>query len=133
MTTFIDTNILIYLTNPVEAHHAWAVEQLQLCKANGPAVISDIVYCEFSVGMKNQAEVDEVVQRFNLERIRGSDAALVRAGLAFKDYKKKDGPKTNVLPDFLIGAIAEVLDAPLLTANARDFVGYFPKLKVISP
>ena len=133
MTTFLDTNILIYLTNPVEAHHQWAVDQLQLCKANGPAIISDIVYCEFSTGMKNKAEVDEVVARFDLERIRGSDEALVKAGAAFKVYKSRQGTKTNVLPDFLIGAIADVLGAPLLTANERDFTGYFPNLKVISP
>jgi hypothetical protein len=66
--------------------------------------------------------------------MRGSDAALVRAGVAFKQYRTQNSrPKTNVLPDFIIGAIAEVADAPLLTANSADFAAYFPKIILISP
>lgn len=133
MTTLIDTNILIYLTNPAEALHGWSIEQLQLCKANGPAIVTDIVYCEFSAGMESQAHVDAVISQFDLERIRGSDAALVRAGHAYRQYKSRSGTKTNVLPDFLIGAIAEVTGAPLMTANAKDFLSYFPRVSIISP
>ena len=43
MTAFLDTNILIYLLDPEAQFHTWSVEQLQSCKANGPAVVSDIV------------------------------------------------------------------------------------------
>ena len=133
MTAFLDTNILIYLLDPQAQFHTWSVEQLQSCKANGPAVVSDIVYCEFSVGMATQTDVDAAVSQFGLERLRASDAALFRAGQAFAEYQSRGGNKTNVLPDFLIGALAEVAGAPLVTANHKDFVGYFPNLQVISP
>jgi len=133
MTTFLDTNVLISLLNSREKYHAWSVAQLQSCKANGPAIISDIVYCEFSIGMATQAHVDAAISRFALERLRCSDAALFRAGVAYKQYRSRKGQKTNVLPDFLIGAIAEVVGAPLITVNPKDFVGYFPNVKVISP
>lgn len=122
MTTFLDTNILIYLLDRNSNFHQWSQIEFQKCKTAGPAIISDIVYCEFSVGMANQAAVDAAVSQLGLERIRGSDAALVRAGVAFKQYRTQNqGPKTNVLPDFIIGAIAEVSNAPLLTANGTDF------------
>ena len=133
MTTFLDTNVLIALLNSAEPHHSWSVEQFGKCKALGPAIVCDIVYCELSIGMANQAAVDAVIANFALERIRESDAALFRAGRAFKQYKGNKGSKTNVLPDFLVGAIAEVMGAPLLTANKADFASYFPKLKIISP
>jgi predicted nucleic acid-binding protein len=133
MTTFLDTNVLIYLLDPGAEFHTWSVQELQSCKASGPAVISDIVYCEFSFGMATQNDVDAVVSQFGLERLRADDAALFRAGQAFAQYKSRCGNKTNVLPDFLIGALAEVAGAPLVTANHKDFVGYFPNLKVISP
>jgi len=133
MTTFLDTNILVCLLRQQEQFHSWSVAQLQICKVNGPAIISDIVYCEFSVTMPNQADVDAVVSQFGLDRLRGSDAALFRAGKAFKLYRSRGGPKTNVLPDFLIGAIAEVAGAPLITTNRKDFINYFPQLQVISP
>ncbi|HTK35589.1 MAG TPA: PIN domain-containing protein [Caulobacteraceae bacterium] len=133
MTTFLDTNVLIALLNDREPHHVWSVEQLKACKLNGPALISDIVYCEFSVGMATQAHVDAAVARFALERMPSDDAVLFRAGAAFKQYKAQKGQKTNVLPDFLIGAIAEVSGAPLVTANPKDFTGYFPNIQIIAP
>jgi predicted nucleic acid-binding protein len=134
MSTFLDTNILIYLLDQRDRLHVWTEQQLEKCKIAGPAIISDIVYCEFSVGMANQAAVDAAVSRLGLERIRGSDAALFRASQAFKCYRTQHkGQKTNVLPDFIIGAIAEVVGAPLVTNNSTDFVKYFPKIKLISP
>jgi len=133
MTTFIDTNVLIYLLDEAANHHAWSVEQLNICKEIGPAIVSDIVYCEFCVGMQSQAEVDAAVAKFALERLSTSDSVLFRAAEAFRQYKANGGPKTTVLPDFLVGAIAEVSNAPLITVNAKDFAGYFPALKIISP
>jgi predicted nucleic acid-binding protein len=133
MTSFLDTNVLIALLNQNEQHHAWSLNQFQARKSNGPVIISDIVYCEFSIGMATQAHVDAAISNFGLERLRGSDAALFRAGVAFKLYKSRNGSKTNVLPDFLIGAIAEVAGAPLVTINRKDYVGYFPAVQLITP
>jgi predicted nucleic acid-binding protein len=62
------------------------------------------------------------------------DESFFRAGRAFKKYKDENhGQKTNVLPDFLIGAQAETAQAPLLTGNKKDFVDYFPNLNLICP
>lgn len=133
MTTFFDTNVLISVLNDQETHHTWAVQQLEECKATGPAIISDIVYCEFSIGMASQDAADAAILRLGLERYQCSDAALFRAGVAFKLYRRNRGTKNNVLPDFIIGAIAEVEDIPLVTANRSDFQGYFPKIKLITP
>jgi predicted nucleic acid-binding protein len=133
MTTFLDTNVLVYLTTPADPHHAWALNQLEACKAEGPAIIADMVYCEFSVVFPSKADVDAVVAAFALERYPTSDKALFRAGKAFKEYRARQGTKDGVLPDFLIGAIAEEAGAPLVTVNSKDFLGYFPTVRLISP
>lgn len=134
MTTFFDTNVLISVLNDQETHHNWAVQQLQDRKAAGPAIISDIVYCEFSVGMATREAVDAAVTALGLERHQCSDEALFRAGVAFKQYRGQNrGTKTNVLPDFIIGAIADVAGVPLVTANGADFKTYFPNITLISP
>jgi len=134
MTTFFDTSAIFAAINSAEPHHTWSKNQLIKYKAQGPVVITDMVYCEFSVGMATQADVDRVVQSLALERYPGNDTILFRAGKAFLQYKRKNkGPKTTVLPDFFIGAAAGVSSAPLVTANARDFATYFPMLKIIEP
>lgn len=134
MTTLFDTSALLAALKPTEPHHKWSISQLNTCKLKGPVVISDIVYCELSVGMAKQADLDAAVTLLAVERLPGSDAVLFRAGKAYEKYKKKRGAnKTNVLPDFLIGAAAEVANVPLVTANPKDFVGYFPSLVLIQP
>jgi predicted nucleic acid-binding protein len=133
MTTFLDTNILIYLLDSQDAYHSWSVQQLNTRKQVGPMIISDIVYCEFAVGMPTQAAVDAAVAHFALERMTTDDAVLFRAAAAFKQHRAQKGTRTTVLPDFLIGALAEAVGAPLLTNNARDFAPYFPSLQLIKP
>ncbi len=134
MTTLIDTNIIIAVLDPDEPLHHWAVENLERVKNDGPAIISDIVYCEASVAMISQEQMDEAVLRLGLDRITCSDAALFRAGKAFKKYRGENkGPKLGVLPDFIIGSLAETENLTLLTANPKDYVGYFEKIKIINP
>jgi predicted nucleic acid-binding protein len=133
MTTFIDTCIIIAILNDQEPHHSWSVRQFTDRKLLGPALISDIVYSELSAGMATKEHVDETISQLALERIQNDDVTLFRAGVAYKVYKSRGSTKSNVLPDFLIGAIAEVNDIPLMTANSKDFKKYFPKLNLISP
>jgi predicted nucleic acid-binding protein len=84
--------------------------------------------------MSSKGEVDSAISEFGLERLRANDTVLFRAGAAYKVYRSRQGAvKTNVLPDFLIGALAEVLDIPLITANPKDFAGYFPSVRLITP
>lgn len=138
MTTFLDSSALFSAMNSAEVHHAWAVEQIAARRAEGPIIIADIVYSEISAGMASKEHTDAVITEWALDRIRGNDDALFRAGQAYKSYKNKkrgrdESPKSNVLPDFLIGAVAEVEGCPLITTNVGDFVKYFPDLNLIRP
>jgi predicted nucleic acid-binding protein len=134
MITFLDTNIIIALLDPGDDYHRWSVEEFNKRKGEGPAIVCDIVYSELSVGMKDKAATDDAIKLLGLERIAHSDTALYRAGKAFKTYRDTNkGPKLGVLPDFLIGALAESAKIPLMTANPKDFVKYFPAMKMICP
>jgi predicted nucleic acid-binding protein len=133
MTAFFDTSALIALINTSEKNHNWSLAEFTAHQALGPVVISDIVYAEFSAGMSNQAAVDQVIAQFGLQRASRDDASLFDAGQCFKLYRRKNGPKTNVLPDFFIGAAAKSLGIPLVTANPKDFRKYFTGLKIIHP
>ncbi|MGO9742878.1 MAG: type II toxin-antitoxin system VapC family toxin [Roseiarcus sp.] len=134
MTTLLDTSVVIALINDTEPLHQWSVEELVRCKQSGPIVICDIVYCEISVAMSSVQEVDAVVKALALERLGSSDEVLFRAGKAFLKYRRDNkGPQSRILPDFLIGATAEVNGVSLVTNNRSDFVHYFPTLHVISP
>ena len=134
MTTLFDTSAVIAATKEGHRLRGWSRTQLVACKLKGPVIIPDMVYCELSVGMADMAEVDLAVRELALERLPTTNEALFRAGRAFKKYKEENaGPKLGVMPDFLIGAIAEVAGIPLVTANSGDFSSYFPNVQLIEP
>lgn len=132
MTTLFDTSALFAVLKPSDPHHHWSVEQLEACKADGPVVIVDVTYSELSVNMSRE-EIETAIIYLAVDRLPGDDEALFRAGKAFGLYKNRKGTKTNVLPDFLIGAAADAAGIPLVTTNAKDFIGYFPGVRVIKP
>ena len=138
MTTFLDTSAIMSAINHDEPHHDWSVAMIEERRAEGPLVIADIVYSEFSASMRTREETDAAIAIWAFERLRNNDEALFKAGQAYKTYRqKKRGPgepfKNNVLPDFLIGALAEVEGIPLVTTNQDDFLKYFPNIEVIHP
>lgn len=133
MTTLFDTNAIIAVLNPDEPHYAWAVDQLENCKVNGPVLVTDVVYSELSVGMASKGDLDAAMVELGVERLPADDDALFSAGQAYKLYKSRKGTKTNVLPDFFIGAAAVTEGVPLVTANPKDFVGYFPSVQLLVP
>lgn len=135
MTTFLDTNIVIAISDPSDAHHQWSVDEYNKRKLLGPLIVSDIVYCESGVGMPHQAALDAIITQFGLTRFPSKDEALFRAGEAYLKYRKSkgEGKKTGVLPDFIVGAVAEIENIPLMTAERARYPHYFPNLKLITP
>jgi predicted nucleic acid-binding protein len=59
--------------------------------------------------------------------------ALFLAGKAFLQYRKRQGQKGNVLPDFFIGAHAAVSGYQLVTRDRGRFSTYFPGVELIMP
>jgi predicted nucleic acid-binding protein len=133
MTTFVDTNVLIYLLDSTSEFHQWAKDAATERRTHGPLIISDIVYSELSVTFASVNETDKAIQSLALERYKFSDLALFRAGKAYLKHRQNGGKATNVLSDFLIGAQAEAAQAPLLTNNSDDYKSYFPAIALIHP
>lgn len=135
MAVLIDTNVVIALLEHTDLHHTWAEATFaEFMASSPPLIISDIVYCEASVAMNSIEDMNTAVTSLGLERLSPNETALFKAGKAFHVYKKaKKGTKDGVLPDFLIGAMADALNIPIMTADPKHYVNYFDRLNVIQP
>jgi len=131
MTTFIDTNIIVYLLQESSPFHDWAKNAV--ANADPPIIASDIVYSELSIGMADIAETDAAISNLAIERLPFSNDALFLAGRAYKKHCENGGSKSNVLSDFLIGAQAQAEEAPLLTNDVKNYKSYFPAVVLIKP
>lgn len=133
MTTYIDTNVLIDLLEPESAHHEWSATAVERARASGPIIVSDAVYSEFSIAMDTEEQADTVLTDLAFVRCGYPNQALFRAGRAYAQYRRNRGTKSNVLPDFFIGALADVDDAPVLTRDPTKVRTYFPDVQLITP
>lgn len=129
----VDTNILLDLVTRDPVWASWSLRQLDAAAIAGPIGINDMIYAELSVRFDTIEAVDAVLQDVELRTLAMPRAALFLAGKAFGRYRAAGGTRSNILPDFFIGAHAAIDGLTLLTRDAQRYRTYFPTVRLISP
>jgi predicted nucleic acid-binding protein len=130
---FVDTNVIVDVVTKNPGWQDWSLQQLDAAALRDRLVINAVVYAELSIGFERLEEVDAALATAAIDVVEIPRGALFVAGKAFREYRRRGGTKTGVLPDFFIGAHAAVLDAPLVTRDAGRYRTYFPTLELIAP
>jgi predicted nucleic acid-binding protein len=129
---FVDSCVLIDVFNADAQWKSWSVNQMVQALPQG-LCINAIVYAEVSGSFATQQDVSAAIKRGRLEiKDIPLEAAFI-ASEAFKQYRKNKGELKTALPDFFIGAHAQVLSCPLLTRDTARFRTYFPNVRLIAP
>lgn len=129
---FVDSCVLIDIFNNDAQWKSWSVDQISRALPGG-LCINAIVYAEVSGSFATQQDVNAAIKHGRIE-IKGIpvEAAYLAAD-AFKQYRKNKGQFKTALPDFFIGAHAQVLSCPILTRDPQRFATYFPDVELITP
>ncbi len=131
--TLVDTNVLIDL---IARDALWlepSRDAFARRMALGEMGIVDIVFAETSLAFASVDDCKAFLAALGVVGCKMADEALFLAGRAFKLYRSRGGAKTSVLPDFFIGAQAQVMGCALLTRDARRYRAYFPQVEVVGP
>ena len=129
----IDSCVVTDLSSSKSTWFEWSAETLEQLDQDNTMVINPIIYSECSVGFEYIEEVEALFKHLGFSIKSIPKEALFLAGKAFLKYKKRKGGKTNVLPDFFIGAHAAVSGYQLITRDKGRFSTYFPSVKLIMP
>lgn len=129
----IDTNVLIDVLEDDPQWAEWSVAQLRAQSKIHELAINAIVYAELSLAFERLEQLDDAVTRLGLRLLEIPRPALFLAGRAFLGYRKAGGTRSNVLPDFFIGAHAAVAGLAILTRDARRYANYFPTVTLLLP
>jgi len=131
--TLVDSNVLIDIFADDPQWKVWSLHQLLRARGEGRLVINPLIYAEISSAFPTQRRLDEALgpERYYREDLPWE--AAFNAGRAFLAYRRAGGIKRSPLPDFYIGAHAEVKDYALLTRDLARYRGAFPTLKIVSP
>jgi predicted nucleic acid-binding protein len=129
----VDTNIVLDIVRDDQEWEAWSASQLIEAAARDAVAINQIVYAELSSQYDTVEQIDAALTDLNLPIVEMPRAALFLAGQAFREYRRSGGARSNVLPDFFIGAHAAVEGASVLTRDPKRIRSYFPTVTLVSP
>jgi len=129
----IDSCIVTDLADPESVWFEWSASTLERLDQYNTMVINPIIYAECSVGFARIEEVEALFETLGFAMKPIPREALFLAGKAFLQYKRRKGEKSNVLPDFFIGAHAAVSGYPLISRDKGRFSTYFPGVELIIP
>ena len=135
----IDTNVLIDARDTSQSNHAWVVELVGQSVSGEGAGINAVTLAELCAGSPNPEDIEPGILKLGLQIFDLPAAASEICGAAYRRYvaaRRGSGggsaPKIP-LPDFFIGAHAEVMGWKLATRDAERIAKYFPKVVLITP
>ena len=135
----LDTNVLIYASTEGSPFLEWARDTIAAGVSEDGAAVNAVSIAEICVG---DAEPETVADQLRSWGITLLDVPAVAAEPCAKAYLKyrerrraesgRDAPALP-LPDFFIGAHAQVMGWPLATADEGRFRTYFPSVTLRTP
>ena len=133
MEILVDSNVILDVLTEAPCWFSWSAEALESYAETHIFIINPIIYSEVSVGLDTIEDADMILPSTYFRRLPIPWTAAFIAGKCFLKYRQQGGQKHSPLPDFFIGAHANVLGIPLMTRDDSRYRTYFPELQIISP
>jgi len=133
MARMLDSNVLLDIITADEGWLGWSTEQFREASVEGAILLNPVIYSELAPAFPSQAALDRWLRPTLFRRLPLTYEAAYRASAAFSIYRERGGMKSSPLPDFYIGAQAEVERITLVTRDAARYRTYFPKVELITP
>ena len=114
MPIHVDSNVILDLVNHDPLWFDWSNSSLERHAEEG-FIVNAVVYAELCLEAESADEVDALVAGMNVQMPEIPREALILASKAHLTYRRRGGSRTAGLPDFFIGAHAQVLGIAILT------------------
>jgi predicted nucleic acid-binding protein len=135
----LDTNVLIYAADPESPYSGWARETIARAVSGEGAAINAVSLAEVCAGDLEPEKAADRIRSWGIEILDVPAAAAEVCAAAYRRYrqcrKAQSGkePPLLPLPDFFIGAHAQIMKWPLATADEGRFRSYFPTVPLQTP
>ena len=129
-TTLVDSNVLIDLALDDPAWARWSRQALAGARARARVAVNPIICAELSPAYATASDLEDALPAADFLRLDLPFEAAWLAGHAFVRYRRAGGRGRSPLPDFYIGAHAQVAGRSSSRATPR---GTGPTSLVSSP
>lgn len=133
-TILVDANILLDILTADPRWLGWSSSALRSARASSPLAVNPIVCAEVAPAFDcDWPRLDAWLAKAQFVKEPLPFAASSVVAAAHREYRRRGGVRTTPLPDFYIGAHAEVEGHMLLTRDASRYRTYFPRVPLIAP
>jgi hypothetical protein len=131
--TAVDSNVLFdFLTHDPEFGIV-SRDAMRSAAREGRLLACDVVWAEVAGCFPSISACRDTLADMEIEFSPIQSEAAFEAGITWKTYRQRGGPKTRVAADFLIGAHALLQADRLLTRDRGFYRTYFKRLKIVDP
>ncbi|MEX0325165.1 MAG: type II toxin-antitoxin system VapC family toxin [Puniceicoccaceae bacterium] len=131
----LDTNVVIYASDASSPFYDWALEVITSAVSTDGAGLNTVSLAELCVGASDSTNIIPTLRQWGIVLLDVPVVASEEAARAYREYRTRAGKTTPAmpLPDFFIGAHAQVMNWELATADKGRFRTYFPQLGLRMP
>jgi predicted nucleic acid-binding protein len=133
MITALDTNVLLDVLLPDDNFAEAALTAIEASANLGSLVVCELVYAELCGHFSSKHDCDFFLKENEIDVINLNDHACFLASRIWRQYRKQGGGRVRILPDFLIGAHAQVQASRLVSRDSGFYKKLFPKLALLDP
>jgi|SRR5450759_1135886 predicted nucleic acid-binding protein len=133
MITAIDTNVVLDVVTADTKHGLASADAMRRAASEGSLIACEIVWAELSAAFGPGPQAEATLARLGVvfSSVERSQAAA--AGTAWREYRKRGGPRDRLIGDFLVGAHALGKADRLLTRDRGFYRLCFNSLAVMDP
>jgi predicted nucleic acid-binding protein len=135
----LDTNVLIYASDERSEYCPWARRVIAESVSGDGAAVNAVSIAEVCVGDAQPGTVADRIRNWGVSILDIPAAAAEVCATTYLAYRKRrkasSGKESSTvpLPDFFIGAHAQIMGWTLATVDEERFKTYFPKVTLKSP
>lgn len=128
----VDTSVLLAIFKGESQGEQW-LECLQSTAETASLLVSSVVLAEVRSFFPTDEACRNALRDLGVRHSSLTENAAFLAGKTFRAYRREGGPRTTILPDFLIAAHAATEADSLATEDRGYLRRYFPSVRLVSP
>jgi len=131
--TAIDTNVLIDVLGADPRFGPGSRSALRTSLDDGIVIACDAVWAEVIAAFSDPRATESALSRLPVAYSGLSQSAATTAGVAWRAYRQRGGPRERLITDFLVGAHAMEHADRLLTRDRGFHRSLFDGLTILDP